>query len=68
METPFKENKFANQFLSAATTSCAGPLYQISQQWVYEIRRTTIQNSKKNLLEAGFIDDMRCSTVSRIDA
>jgi hypothetical protein len=64
METPFKENKFATQLSSARTTSSAGPLYQIWQQWVYEIRRSTIQNSKKNLLEAGFIDDPRPRAVS----
>jgi hypothetical protein len=65
METPFKENKIATQLPATHTTSSAGPLYQISDEWVYEIRRSTIQNSKKNLLEAGFIDDARRRAVSR---
>jgi hypothetical protein len=66
METPFKENKFANQLSSTSTTSSAGPLYQISNEWVYEIRRSTIQNSKKNLPEAGFIDDTHRRAVTRM--
>jgi len=64
METPFKKKKFANQLSSTSTTSSAGPLYQTSNERVYEIRRSTIQNSKKNLLEAGFIDDRHRRAVS----
>ena len=61
---PFQGKRIRDATLVTYTTSSAGQLYQISQQWVYEIRRSTIQNSKKNLLEAAFIDETHRRAVS----